>query len=150
MQALGWKAGGVQFAGDHRHVFGGFFGIKRNRHQQFPRLPSRRRIGLALNFCACVVRRRRFAYKFFMADSFRLKDQPAGERPRERLVARGPDCSDTCGVDRDSAADRPAGANVVQVAPNIWQKFGSLNALALATVDELKQIAASARTRRRR
>jgi DNA repair protein RadC len=29
---------------------------------------------------------------------------------------------------------------VVQVAQNILQKFGSLNALALATVDELKQI----------
>ena len=32
------------------------------------------------------------------------------------------------------------GANVVQVGQNLLQKFGSLNALALATVDELKQI----------
>lgn len=32
------------------------------------------------------------------------------------------------------------GANVVQVAQNILRKFGSLNALALASVDELKQI----------
>src|SRR5450432_878857 len=75
-----------------------------------------------------------------MADSFRLKDQPASERPRERLVARGPDALTHAELIAILLRTGLQGANVVQVAQNILQKFGSLNALALATVDELKQI----------
>jgi DNA repair protein RadC len=81
------------------------------------------------------------AYMFFMPESFRLKDQPAGERPRERLVARGPDALTHAELIAILLRTGLRGANVVQVAQNILQKFGSLNALALATVDELKQIA---------
>jgi DNA repair protein RadC len=75
-----------------------------------------------------------------MADSFRLKDQPASERPRERLAARGPDALTHAELIAILLRTGLKGANVVQVAQNILQKFGSLNALALATVDELKQI----------
>ena len=75
-----------------------------------------------------------------MNDSFRLKDQPAGERPRERLVARGPDALTHAELVAILLRTGLQGANVVQVAQNILQKFGSLNALALATVDELKLI----------
>jgi DNA repair protein RadC len=82
-----------------------------------------------------------FAYKFFMADSLRLKDQPVSERPRERLVARGPDALTHAELIAILLRTGLQGANVVQVAQTILQKFGSLNALALATVDELKQIA---------
>ena len=82
-----------------------------------------------------------FAYNFFMADSFRLKDQPASERPRERLVARGPDALTHAELIAILLRTGLRGANVVQVGQNILQKFGSLNALALAAVDELKQIA---------
>jgi DNA repair protein RadC len=82
----------------------------------------------------------KFAYKFFMADSFRLKDQPVGERPRERLVARGPDALTHAELIAILLRTGLKGANVVRVAQNILHKFGSLNALALATVDELKQI----------
>jgi DNA repair protein RadC len=67
-----------------------------------------------------------------MADSFRLKDQPAGERPRERLVARGPDALTHAELIAILLRTGLRGANVVQVAQNILQKFGSLNALALA------------------
>ena len=76
-----------------------------------------------------------------MNDSFRLKDQPAGERPRERLVARGPDALTHAELVAILLRTGLQGANVVQVAQNILQKTGSLNALALATVDELKQVA---------
>ena len=76
-----------------------------------------------------------------MADSFRLKDQPVSERPRERLVARGPDALTHAELIAILLRTGLQGANVVQVAQNILQKFGSLNALALAKVDELKQIA---------
>ena len=81
-----------------------------------------------------------FAYKFFMAESLRLKDQPVSERPRERLVARGPDALTHAELIAILLRTRLRGANVVQVGQNLLQKFGSLNALALATVDELKQI----------
>jgi DNA repair protein RadC len=75
-----------------------------------------------------------------MSESLRLKDQPASERPRERLVARGPDALSQAELIAILLRTGLRGANVVQVAQNILKKFGSLNALALATVDELKQI----------
>jgi DNA repair protein RadC len=75
-----------------------------------------------------------------MSDSFRLKDQPAGERPRERLVARGPDALTHAELIAILLRTGLRGTNVVQVAQGILQKFGSLNALALVTVDELKQV----------
>jgi DNA repair protein RadC len=81
-----------------------------------------------------------FAYNFFMAESLRLKDQPVSERPRERLAARGPDALTHAELIAILLRTGLKGANVVRVAENILQKFGSLNALALATVDELKQI----------
>jgi DNA repair protein RadC len=76
-----------------------------------------------------------------MSESLRLKDQPVSERPRERLVARGPDALTHAELIAILLRTGLQGANVVQVAQTILQKFGSLNALALATVDELKQIA---------
>ena len=75
-----------------------------------------------------------------MSESFRLKDQPVSERPRERLVARGPDALTHAELIAILLRTGLQGANVVQVAQNILKKFGSLNALALASVDELKQI----------
>ena len=82
-----------------------------------------------------------FAYNFFMADSLRLKDQPVSERPRERLVARGPDALTHAELIAILLRTGLKGTNVVQVGQHLVQKFGSLNALALASVDELKQIA---------
>jgi DNA repair protein RadC len=80
-----------------------------------------------------------FAYKFFMADSFRLKDQPVGERPRERLMARGPDALTQAELIAILLRTGLKGTNVVQVGQNVLKKFGgSLNALALASVDELR------------
>ena len=71
-----------------------------------------------------------------MSESLRLKDQPVSERPRERLVARGPDALTHAELIAILLRTGLQGANVVQVAQNILQKFGSLNALALAKVDE--------------
>lgn len=83
---------------------------------------------------------RRFAYNIFMAEGLRLKDQPAGERPRERLVARGPDALTHAELIAILLRTGLPGVNVVQVGQNLLQKFGSLNALALASVDELRRI----------
>ena len=82
-----------------------------------------------------------FAYKFFMAESFRLKDQPANERPRERLAARGPGSLTQAELIAILLRTGLKGTNVVQVAQNVLKKFdGSLNALALASVDELRMV----------
>jgi DNA repair protein RadC len=76
-----------------------------------------------------------------MSDSMRLKDQPAGERPRERLVASGPDALMPSELIAILLRTGLKGTNVVQVAHNVLRKFGgSLNALALASVDELRTV----------
>ena len=75
-----------------------------------------------------------------MGEALRLKDQPASERPRERLVARGPDALTHAELIAILLRTGLKGVNVVQVAQNLLQKFGSLNALALASVDELRKI----------
>ena len=75
-----------------------------------------------------------------MSESLRLKDQPASERPRERLVARGPDALTHAELIAILLRTGLKGANVVQVGQNLIQKFGSLNALALAPVDELRKV----------
>lgn len=74
-----------------------------------------------------------------MSEGLRLKDQPLNERPRERLVARGPDALTQAELIAILLRTGLKGANVIQVGQRLLQKYGSLNALALATVDELKQ-----------
>ena len=73
-----------------------------------------------------------------MSESLRLKDQPASERPRERLVARGPDALTHAELIAILLRTGLQGINVVQVGQNLLQRFGSLHALALASVDELR------------
>jgi len=75
-----------------------------------------------------------------MSQSQRLKDQPAGERPRERLVTRGPDALTHAELIAILLRTGVRGANVVQVGQNLLQRFGSLHALALARVEELRMI----------
>ena len=75
-----------------------------------------------------------------MSESWRLKDQPANERPRERLVARGPDALTHAELIAILLRTGLQGTNVIQVGQNLLQKFGSLNALARASVDELRKI----------
>jgi len=75
-----------------------------------------------------------------MSESLRLKDQPASERPRERLVA--------CGAAALSSAELVAillrtglrGANAVEIGRQLLLKYGSLHALALASLDDLQQV----------
>lgn len=75
-----------------------------------------------------------------MNESMRLKDQPASERPRERLVARGPDALTHAELIAILLRTGLKGVNVVQVGQNLLQKFGSLNALAQASVDAVRQV----------
>lgn len=75
-----------------------------------------------------------------MNESLRLKDQPANERPRERLVSRGPDALTHAELIAILLRTGLKGTNVVLVGQNLLQKYGSLNALALASVDDLRKV----------
>ncbi|MEI6074935.1 MAG: DNA repair protein RadC [Verrucomicrobiota bacterium] len=75
-----------------------------------------------------------------MSESLRLKDQPVSERPRERLVARGPDALTHAELIAILLRTGLKGVNVVRVGESLVCKYGSLNALAMASVDELKQV----------
>jgi DNA repair protein RadC len=70
----------------------------------------------------------------------RLKDQPINERPRERLIARGPDALTHAELVAILLRTGLKGTNVVQIGQQLINKYGSLQALALASVAELKQM----------
>lgn len=74
-----------------------------------------------------------------MSHGLRLKDQPASERPRERLVARGPDALTHAELIAILLRTGLKGANVVEIGRRLLQKYGSLHAIARASVDDLKQ-----------
>ena len=74
-----------------------------------------------------------------MSQSMRLKDQPVSERPRERLVAHGPDVLSPAELIAILLRTGLKGANVVEIGRRLLQKYGSLHAIALASVDDLKR-----------
>jgi DNA repair protein RadC len=76
-----------------------------------------------------------------MSTSLRMKDQPASERPRERLVERGPDALTHAELLAILLRTGLKGVNAVEVGQHLLQRFGSLNALAAAPIDELRGIA---------
>ncbi len=75
-----------------------------------------------------------------MSQSFRLKDQPVSERPRERLVALGADALSHAELIAILLRTGLKGANAVEVGKQVIQKFGTLRALALASVVDLQKV----------
>jgi len=75
-----------------------------------------------------------------MSGSLRLKDQPASERPRERLADRGAEALSHAELIAILLRTGLKGTNVVEVGRQLLAKFGTLNALAAATLDELRTI----------
>lgn len=75
-----------------------------------------------------------------MSTPLRIKDQPAGERPRERLVAHGAGALSNAELIAILLRTGLKGVNAVEVGKQLLHKFGSLQALALASVDDLKQV----------
>jgi DNA repair protein RadC len=74
-----------------------------------------------------------------MSEGMRLKDQPVSERPRERLVALGPAALTPAELIAILLRTGLKGANVVEIGRRLIQKYGSLHAIALASVDDLKR-----------
>jgi len=70
--------------------------------------------------------------------SNRLKDQPIGERPRERLVERGPGALSPAELIAILVRTGLRGTNAVDIGKQLVQKFGSLGAMARASVDDLQ------------
>src|SRR6266478_4210809 len=86
-------------------------------------------------WCFCQAR----GYSLAMT-SMRLKDQPASERPRERLVAHGPDSLSSGELVAILLRTGLKGVNVVDIGKQLVQKHGSLLSLAQASVEELQCI----------
>jgi DNA repair protein RadC len=69
-----------------------------------------------------------------------LREELLDAGARERLVARGPDALTHAELIAILLRTGLQGVNVVQIGQNLIQKFGSLNALASASVDELRKV----------
>ena len=75
-----------------------------------------------------------------MSQSLRLKDQPASERPRERLVALGVEALSLAELIAILLRTGLKGMNAVEIGRQLLQAFGSLHGLARASVDDLKKV----------
>ncbi|KAB2666352.1 MAG: DNA repair protein RadC [Verrucomicrobia bacterium] len=73
-----------------------------------------------------------------MATPSRISDLLLAERPRERLVERGPDALSNAELIAILLRTGIRGASAVAVASNLLQRFGSLEAIARAPLDDLR------------
>ena len=70
----------------------------------------------------------------------RLKDQPVSERPRERLVERGASALSPAELLAILVRTGLRGTNALDIGKQLVRKFGSLGAMARASVDDLQTI----------
>ncbi len=75
-----------------------------------------------------------------MSHALRIKDQPASERPRERLAAKGPGALTDAELIAILLRTGLKGANAIEIGAQLLKQFGSLQALARASVDDLQRI----------
>ncbi|HXR49195.1 MAG TPA: DNA repair protein RadC [Candidatus Limnocylindrales bacterium] len=75
-----------------------------------------------------------------MSSSLRLKDQPVSERPRERLVEHGADALSHAELIAILLRTGLKGANAVEIGRQLLQKFDTLQALARASVEDLRSV----------
>ncbi len=70
----------------------------------------------------------------------RLKDQPASERPRERLAAKGADALTPAELVAILLRTGLKGTNVLEIGKELVRQYGSLQALAQASCEDLQRI----------
>lgn len=75
-----------------------------------------------------------------MSPSRRIKDQPPSERPRERLIEKGADALSAAELIAILLRTGLKGANAVEIGAQMLQKFSTLEALARASLDDLRTI----------
>ncbi len=73
-----------------------------------------------------------------MPEATRIRDLPASEKPRERLQAKGADALRESELIAILLRTGTQGLSAIDVAQSLLTKFGSLEALAKAPVDELR------------
>jgi DNA repair protein RadC len=73
-------------------------------------------------------------------ESMRIKDQPVSQRPRERLVEHGADALSHAELIAILLRTGLKGTNVVKIGEQLIQKYRTLHALALASVDDLRSV----------
>jgi DNA repair protein RadC len=82
-----------------------------------------------------------------MSQGTRLKDQPESERPRERLDAKGPSALTDAELIAILLRTGLRGSNAVGIGAQLIRQFGSLQALARASVDDLRKVKGIGRTK---
>ncbi len=76
-----------------------------------------------------------------MSSGFRIKDQPVSQRPRERLAEHGADALSHAELIAILLRTGLKGANAIEIGKQLIFKYGnSLQALARASVDDLRQV----------
>ena len=70
----------------------------------------------------------------------RLPDQPIAERPRERLIERGAGALSPAELIAILVRTGTRGTNAIEIGRQLVQRFGSLGAMARASVDDLQCI----------
>jgi DNA repair protein RadC len=75
-----------------------------------------------------------------MSEGLRIKDQPASERPRERLVSLGADALSHAELIAILLRTGLKGTNAVEVGKQLINKFGTLQSLARASLADLQKV----------
>ena len=75
-----------------------------------------------------------------VSHSIRIKDQPLSERPRERLLFHGPYALSSTELVAILVRTGLPGRNATDIARELIQRFGSLGALARASIDDLRRV----------
>ena len=75
-----------------------------------------------------------------MTTSIRIKDLPDRERPRERLVELGADALRDAELIAILLRTGLKGVSAIQVGEQLVQKFGTLDSLSRASLDDLRQV----------
>ena len=76
-----------------------------------------------------------------MSSGFRIKDQPVSDRPREKLAEKGPGALSSAELIAILVRAGLHGTNAVEIGKQLIKKYGdSLQALARASVDDLRQV----------
>lgn len=68
----------------------------------------------------------------------RVKELPADDRPREKLLLRGPQSLTDAELIAILLRTGTKGLNVIQLAQNLINKYGNLNILSMQTADAIK------------
>src|SRR5438093_11665548 len=75
-----------------------------------------------------------------MASNIRIKDLPDRERPRERLVEHGAEALRNAELIAILLRTGMKGVSAIQIAEQLLHKFGTLDSLARASLQELGQV----------